>query len=151
MARRRGLRRSRPRETVIQVAFGSHEHFTAEDLLDRVRAADPQISRATVYRTIALLLDEGLLREIDLGKDQRHFDPNFLEKPDHAHLVCVDCGQVVEFQDTHLDVLRDCISHRHGFRPVMHSLRIEACCERLRRDGTCPKLLDARLRKRKAN
>lgn len=151
MTLRRNLRRSKPRQQVIEAIFSSEEHFTAEELLERAKKIDVAISRATVYRTIALLVEEKLLHEIDLGKDHRYYDPNYLNSPDHAHLVCVDCGEVVEFEDTHLTVLRDCISARHGFKPVLHSMRIEACCEKLRREGKCPSLVNARIKKRKPN
>lgn len=142
---RLGMRRTAQRETIIAAAFSSDEHFTADELWDRALALDPRTSRATVYRTIALLVEAGLLREIELGGDQAHYDPNFLARPNHNHLVCVDCGRVIEFEDSHLDVLNDCLTRRLGFRPSRHSLHIEACCEQLRKTGRCQHLIQARL------
>ena len=95
------------------------------------------ISRATVYRTLTLLVESGLLREIDLGRDQTYYDPNFLEKPQHNHLICTDCDKVVEFEDDNIAVLEDCITRRLGFKPSMKSIRIEASCEELARKGVC--------------
>jgi len=142
---RLGLRRTSQRETIVAAAFASDEHFTADELWDRALAKDPRTSRATVYRTIALLVEAGLLREIELGGDQSHYDPNFLARPNHNHLVCVDCGRVIEFEDSHLDVLNECLTRRLGFRPTRHSLHIEACCDQLRSTGRCEHLIQSRL------
>ena len=144
----RGLRRTGQRDLIVEAAFSSNDHFTAEELWNRARKLDPKASRATVYRTIALLEESGLLREIDLGRDERVYDPNFLESPDHNHLICVDCGKVVEFEDHHAATLIDCITRRLGFRPSTKSMRIEACCDRLRSEGMCPDLIERRLGKK---
>lgn len=128
---------TRPREVVIDAIFDSEEHFTAEELQERVRQVDASASRATVYRTLALLLESGLLREVDLGRDMTYYDPNFIEHPNHNHLICIDCDKVVEFEDAHIEVLEDCISKRLGFSPASKSIRIEANCDELRKTGTC--------------
>lgn len=143
--RRRGLRMTKQREVILRAAFGRNEHFTAEELWEQARKLDRRTSRATVYRTITLLREGGLLREIDLGRDQKVFDPNFLDHPHHNHLVCIDCGKVIEFEDSHMRVLEECITRRLGFRSTKSSLRIEAMCDRLRKDGVCPNLLQKRL------
>lgn len=144
---KRGMRRTGQRDVIVEAAFASDEHFSAEELLDRAKKIDPKTSRATLYRTIALLVDCGLLREIDLGRDERVYDPNFLESPDHNHLICVDCGKVVEFEDENSAFLIDCITRRLGFRPATKSMRIEACCEKLRNEGFCENLVQMRLGK----
>jgi Fur family transcriptional regulator, ferric uptake regulator len=132
-----GLRRTKQRDVIVETVFSSDEHFTAEELIDRVRALDASASRATVYRTLGLLVECGLLREIDLGRDQTFYDPNFLEKPQHNHLICVDCDKVVEFEDEHIALLEDCITRRLGYKPTTKSMRIEATCEELARTGVC--------------
>jgi len=133
----KGLRRTRQREIIVDAAFASDEHFSAEDLLDRVRAIDRSVSRATVYRTLTLMVECGLLRNVDLGRDHTYYDPNFLDKPQHNHLICIDCDRVVEFEDEHVALLNDCITRRLGFRPEMQSMRIEAHCDELSRTGQC--------------
>jgi len=131
------LRRTRQRDVIVEAAFSTKEHFTADELNDMVRRIDRTVSRATVYRTLGLLVDCGLLREIDLGRDQTYYDPNFLDKPGHNHLICVDCSRVVEFQDEHIALLEDCITRRLGFTPASKSIRIEASCDELARTGKC--------------
>lgn len=146
--RQRGMRRTAQRDVIVEAAFANDDHFTAEELLDKARRIDPKTSRATLYRTISLLVECGLLREIDLGRDERVYDPNFLESPDHNHLICVDCGKVVEFEDDNAAMLIDCLTRRLGFRPSSKSMRIEACCDKLRSDGVCENLLQMRLGKK---
>ncbi len=133
----KALRMTRQREVVLEAAFGTTDHFTADDLWEKARAIEPSTSRATLYRTLALLVESGLLREIDLGRDQKYYDPNFIDHPHHNHLICVDCDKVVEFEDSHIEVLEDCITRRLGFRPTNKSIRIEAECEELKQKGVC--------------
>ena len=79
-----GLRRTKQREVIVEAAFATDDHFKAEELLEKARKLDSTVSRATVYRTLTLLVECGLLREVDLGRDQTYYDPNFLDKPQHA-------------------------------------------------------------------
>jgi Fur family ferric uptake transcriptional regulator len=145
----KGLRLTRQREVIVEAAFGTTEHFTADELWEMARKLDPTTSRATLYRTLSLLVEAGLLHEIDLGRDQKCYDPNFVEHPHHNHLICIDCDRVLEFEDAHLDVLEDCITRRLGFRPTRKAIRIEAACEQLRKSGRCQHLIEARLEKRR--
>jgi Fur family ferric uptake transcriptional regulator len=143
--RRKGLRWTAQRDGIVRTVFAKDEHFTAEELFDRVRRADSDTSRATVYRTLSLLVEANLLREIDLGNDQTTYDPNFIDKPAHNHLVCIDCSRVVEFEDSHIELLNDCLTRRLGFKPLRQSIKIEANCEQLRLKGRCPNLIASRL------
>ena len=143
--RRKGLRRTTQRDSIVRVVFSKDEHFTAEELFERVRKTDADTSRATVYRTLGLLVEANLLREIDLGDNQTTYDPNFVDKPSHNHLVCIDCGRVVEFEDLNLDLLNDCVTRRLGFKPLRQSIKIEANCEQLRLKGRCANLIASRL------
>jgi len=133
----KGLRRTTQREVIIEAAFSTQDHFTAEELWEKAREIDPSTSRATLYRTLALLVESGLLREIDLGRDQKCYDPNFIDHPHHNHLICTDCQMVVEFEDAHLEVLEDCITRRLGFSPSNKGVRVEASCDALRQTGKC--------------
>ncbi len=141
----KGLRNTPQRNAIVEAIFSSDEHFTADELWDRIRNTQSRSSRATVYRTISLLVEAGLLHEIELGDDQKTYDPNFVDSPAHNHLVCIDCGKVIEFEDDHIQLLNDCVARRLGFRPSKQSLVIEACCEKLRLHGRCDNLIEARI------
>ena len=133
----KGLRRTKQRDVIIEAAFGTQDHFNADELHEMARKIDRSISRATVYRTLGLLVECKLLHEIDLGRDQTYYDPNFLDKPEHNHLICQDCDRVVEFEDDHIALLEDCITKRLGFTPSGKSIRITANCDELSRTGSC--------------
>lgn len=132
-----GLRRTMQRDAIIEAAFSHTDHYTAEELLARARLLEPSVSRATVYRTLPLLVESGLLKELDLGKDQMLYDPNYIEHPRHSHLICMDCNRIVEFEDRNIDTLENCITKRLGFTPAKKLTRIEASCDELRRSGVC--------------
>lgn len=133
----KGLRKTPQRDAIIQAAFDTTEHYTAEDLLAMARKVDRSVSRATVYRTLPLLVECGVLKEMDFGKDYKFYDPNYLEHPTHNHLICVDCRRIVEFEDAHIDLLENCITKRLGFSIASKSLQIEASCDELRQHGEC--------------
>ncbi len=127
------------REAIIEAAFGTTEHYTAEDLLGMAKKIDPSVSRATIYRTLPLLVECGVLKEMDFGGDHKFYDPNFIDHPNHNHLICTDCHKIVEFDDVHIDTLETCISKRLGFSPEKKSVRIEASCDELKQKGACGK------------
>ena len=77
----RGLRKTLQREAIIQAAFSTTDHYTAEELLRMSRKIDRSVSRATVYRTLPLLVECGVLKEMDFGKDHKFYDPNYLDGP----------------------------------------------------------------------
>lgn len=134
---KKGLRKTVQREAIIQAAFCTTDHYTAEELIVMARAIDPTVSRATVYRTLPLLVESGYLKEIDLGKEHKTYDPNFANQPHHNHLICLDCHKVIEFADAHIETLEDCITKRLGFTSITKMIRIEATCDQFRRFGHC--------------
>jgi Fur family transcriptional regulator, ferric uptake regulator len=133
----KGFRKTTQRDAIIEAAFGTNEHYTAEDLLTMAKKFDPSVSRATVYRTLPLLVESGVLREMDFGRDHKFYDPNYIDHPNHNHLICLDCGKIVEFEDVHIDTLETCISRRLGYTPKGKIIRIEANCDEFQRTGTC--------------
>ena len=142
----KGLRNTPQRNAIVDIIFESDDHFNADELWDRIRKTQIRASRATVYRTISLLEEAGLLHEIDLGDEQKTYDPNFIDSPAHNHLVCIDCGKILEFEDSHIQLMNDCAARRLGFRAERQNLKIEACCEKLRLHGRCENLIQARIK-----
>jgi Fur family ferric uptake transcriptional regulator len=134
---KRNLRVTAQRRAIIDSAFSTQRHFTADELLAWSRKRDRSVSRATVYRTLPLLTQSGLVREMDFGQDYKFYDPNYAEHPHHNHIVCQDCQKIVEFESDELDQIENEISHRLGFAPTAHRLQITARCEELQKYGTC--------------
>jgi len=135
----KSLRMTSQRHAIIDAVFSTEEHFTAEQLLDWSRERDRSVSRATVYRTLPLLTESGLVREMDFGKDYKFYDPNYAEHPNHNHIICEDCEKIVEFESDQISRLENEISHRLGFAVKTQRLQITASCEELKRRGTCAK------------
>ncbi|MFZ5807621.1 MAG: Fur family transcriptional regulator [Verrucomicrobiota bacterium] len=127
------------RKIIIQKAFTPPSHYTAEELLKSCQKADRSISRATVYRTLALLVKSGLLNEIDLkrGSNTKCYDFNYIASPEHSHIVCADCGKVFEFDDPCLSVRKNIFLEKLGFKAKIIRLRIEASCLKFA-SGKCP-------------
>ena len=131
------LRLTSQRRTIIDTAFSTSQHFTAEQLLAWSQRRDKSVSRATVYRTLPLLTESGLVREMDFGKDYKFYDPNYARHPYHNHIICQDCDKIVEFESEKLQRLENEISQRLGFDAQSYRLQISARCEELKSRGTC--------------
>ena len=135
----KNLRLTAQRQAIIETAFSTHQHFTAEQLLEWSRQKDKSVSRATVYRTLPLLTESGLVREMDFGKDYKFYDPNYAEHPHHNHIICQDCEKIVEFESEKIEKLENEISHRLGFSVKTHRLQITATCKEFKKLGACKK------------
>jgi len=134
---RKKLRVTAQRQALIDTAFGTQQHFTADELLAWSRRRDKSVSRATVYRTLPLLTESGLVREMDFGKDCKVYDPNYAEHPNHNHLICQDCDRIVEFEDDKIQKLETEITQRLGFTLRGQRLQITAACEEFKKMGSC--------------
>src|SRR3954467_10867760 len=135
----KNLRITSQRQAIVDTVFGTQQHFTAEQLLEWSRQRDRSVSRATVYRTLPLLTESGLVREMDFGKDHKFYDPNYAEHPHHNHIICQDCEKIVEFESQKIEKIENEISHRLGFSVKTHRLQITATCEELKKLGACRK------------
>jgi len=125
--RRRGFRWTNQRAAIVRTALQSHEHFTAEELLALCRRLDPKVSRATVYRTLAVLEEAGFVEGLDTGDGGRRFE-HVLGHDHHDHMVCLGCGSIFEFRDDELERRQEIAAKRIGFRIERHSLRIHGHC-----------------------
>src|SRR5687767_12041578 len=133
----KNLRITSQRMAIIDTVFNTEEHFTAEQLLEWSRERDKSVSRATVYRTLPLLTESGLVREMDFGKDYKFYDPNYAEHPNHNHIICNDCEKIVEFESDKIAKIESEITQKLGFAIKAQKLQITATCEELKKAGTC--------------
>ncbi len=111
---------------LLEYVFARHSHFDADELIEKLKQAKKRVSRATVYRTLAKLVDAGLLRRIELG-DRTVYDHDY-GYPAHDHLVCERCGAMAEFQSEELETLLDRVAGANQFRPSGHTLVIRGVC-----------------------
>jgi Fur family ferric uptake transcriptional regulator len=127
--RARALRMTSQRREILLLAWGTHEHFTAEEMYAWVRARDASVSRATVYRTLSLLVEGGFLATIDRGHGQTLYE-HILGHSHHDHMLCLGCGKIFEFRCAEIERRQREIADRQHFRMERHMLRIEGRCAR---------------------
>jgi Fur family ferric uptake transcriptional regulator len=133
----RGLRSTGQRRLIIDKLFEAKEHVTIDQLLEAVRHDDPRVGYATVYRTMKLLAEGGLVEErkfgdgftrYELADDQAH----------HDHLICVSCGKITEFEEPAIEALQDAVATRYDFTVQHHKHELYGICSdcaRQRREG----------------
>lgn len=124
----KGLRHSAPRQTIARIVMRVSGHFKAQDVVSKVQAKDASIGPATVYRTLALLHDAALLKET-LVDDDGTTIYEVADSQHHDHIVCLDCGQILEFQDTRIESIQLAVNTKMKFREVRHRHVIYAHCE----------------------
>ncbi|MDR7102491.1 Fur family transcriptional regulator [Croceicoccus sp. BE223] len=126
----RGLRITEQRRIIARVLSDSEDHPDVERLHERASAVDPRISIATVYRTVRLFEEAGILDRHDFGDGRSRYEAS--PEAHHDHLIDVETGKVVEFVDPELEALQRQIAERLGFRLVDH--RMELYGVKLERD-----------------
>lgn len=124
-----GVRITPQRRAVIRAAIGGGKHFAAEQLWLELRRRGAKVSRATVYRTLALLRRHGILREVPLDEEQTHYELS-REGDHHGHLVCLRCGRIIEFQSRSLERAIEKTCAEQGFRAASHTVRVRGLCAR---------------------
>lgn len=132
--RERGLRWTSQRRLIARVALCNHVHFSAEQLLELCRREDRGVSRATVYRTLAMLEEAGFVEGLDLGPGGKRYE-HVLGHPHHDHMVCTACGAIIEFVDQELERRQQVVAKKHGFKIESHSLRLYGVCDDHARTG----------------
>ena len=117
---------SQPR-TILRQAM-REGHFSAESLLDFSKKEDPTVSKATVYRTIALLKESKILEEQDFGEGKKLYE-RAQGRKHHDHFVCIKCGRIIEFENEHIEHLQDSEAKKQHFRVLYHSLKLFGFCK----------------------
>ncbi len=123
-----GLKLTRPRRLVAEKLVDAHKHVSADDLIDMLRRDRTPVSKATVYRTLAVLQKSGLFDGHDFGDGRKVYEP-MMGRAHHDHLYCISCGSVIEFEEPRIEKLQDEVVARHKFTPVYHSHKIFGFCE----------------------
>lgn len=126
----KGMRNTEQRRTLVDQVFSHHDHFDADDLIDQLpsKGEPGYVSRPTVYRTLNEFVDAGLLRKFELdGRSVFEHDYGY---PDHDHLHCTKCQQLIEFQSDELSAMLDQVAQDHRFRMTGHRLIISGLCEK---------------------
>lgn len=122
-----GLKKTAQREVILEVFLKTEGHLSAEDLYGLVKAEDPTVGFTTVYRTLKLLAECGLAREEGLGDNRMRYE-HMYNHQHHDHLICTECGNLIEFYSETIEQKQDEIANAYNFLPTHHSLRIWGLC-----------------------
>jgi Fur family ferric uptake transcriptional regulator len=124
----KGLKTTRQRGTIVQVFFRLRGHISVEELLLQVKKVNPRIGYATVYRTLHLLVESGLVEERRFGDGLARYEGrNEIEH--HDHMICLDCGKIREFSNPKLLALQEQLAEENGFKIFRHRLELYGSCE----------------------
>ena len=114
-----GLRLTRQRQAVWDEIRHSKDHLDAEDIYENIKNKDVHISRATVYRTIDVLVKNNLLRKMNMGDGRNRYE--LKDEDDHDdHMICVETGKIIEFFDDDLEKLQEEIAKKYGYKVIRH-------------------------------
>ena len=126
------LPRTRQRDRIAEIVFGSDSHPSAGDIQRTLAAGNDRVGTATVYRTLELLIASGLVRGHDFGDGFKRYEATPMQQG-HEHLICVRCGTVVEFTNDRLERMLPIISDEHSFVHQRHHVEIYGLCSRCRK------------------
>lgn len=124
----KGLRITNERLTILQAAFLYSEHFTAEELLTQSQSLDVSVSRATIYRTLPLLIECNLVREIDIGKDYKYYMAEKETKTFQTQVICTDCDKIFEVDAPFMEWYGKTVSEKLDMIPQSQRLQINSTC-----------------------
>jgi Fur family transcriptional regulator, ferric uptake regulator len=133
--REQGLPVTQQREAVAEVVFETGGHLSVEDIEGRLRERGEKTGKATVYRTMEMLVKSGLVAERDFGEGFKRYEHLFGQMPVHGHLICEECGGVTEIQEAELKRIQDRVAQDEGFTPARYRLEIFGLCSDCRAAG----------------
>ena len=128
----KGLLYSKQREEILDIFLKTENHPTRDDLCELVRKENPKIGLATVYRAMGVICDAGLARKADFGGGFRRFEHKYRHQH-HDHLVCTQCGRVIEVMSPEIEKLQQRLAKEHNFTPVRHRMQIFGTCRQCKR------------------
>lgn len=136
--REQGCRMTPQRMAVLKVMIGNREHLSVEQIYERVKADFPMTSLATIYKALAVLKEMGEVLEIDLGAAGARYDGG--NPHPHPHLICVECGSIIDIDLPGLNRLPQEVARRTGYQIVRHRLDFFGICPQCQENARSPKV-----------
>jgi len=140
----KGYKNTQQRLHILRAFLAFEGHCAAEELLNAARGQDAAISQATVYRTLKLLCNAGLARELHFGDGLTRFERRLDAEEHHDHLICEHCGLTIEFYSVDIERLQEEFARQHDFAPTRHRLYLYGVCPTCR-----PRPIEKKLRSRR--
>ena len=124
-----GLKSTSQREIILDEFLRSGEHPSTEELYLRVRKKNPAVGYATVHRTLKLFAECGIASVRNFGDGSTRYESSN-EDEHHDHLVCSQCGLIIEFEDDQIEKLQEKVARQHRFKVLDHRLELYGLCEK---------------------
>jgi Fur family ferric uptake transcriptional regulator len=124
------LKFTKQRELILNFLYQNEGHFTPEDIYMQLKKEYPDVNLgiATVYRTLTLLEDEGIASSISFGAQGKKYELGL--KKHHDHLICTDCGEIIEFFNETIEEQQEQIAEQYNFKMTDHTMKIVGLCEK---------------------
>lgn len=123
------------RMELLKLLTNTDQHFDAEEIYLQLHRRKKNVSRATVYRSLDTLVEEGLVQRLEFGDGRARYERTRDRDEHHDHLICTHCGKVLEFYDLEIEALQIAICKDHGFSPTDHTMHIYGICADCQRKG----------------
>ncbi|MGB0370004.1 MAG: Fur family transcriptional regulator [Opitutales bacterium] len=131
----RGLRVTNQRLAIFDAAFNMKDHFTADTLLEKAKAIDTSVSRATVYRSIPILVESNVIREVDVAKDYKFYATNHESENFKAQVVCANCEKIHEIDAPFMEWYGKSVADKLNMDIISRRLQVVASCKK---GDACP-------------
>lgn len=131
---KKGLKLTKERQKILGEIFAFHGHFDPEELLKRLSRRAAKVSKASVYRTLPLLLECGLIAQVQRDDKHAHYEHTFGHEH-HDHLICMKCGKVIEVFSPKLEAIQDELCRKNRFDGITHTLEIKGYCPSCKEDN----------------
>ncbi|MCB2185121.1 MAG: transcriptional repressor [Deltaproteobacteria bacterium] len=132
--KRQDMRYTREREAIVREVFSRHDHFTVDELHLALGQSGNRISRASIYRTMPILIGAGLVAEVFQEQGQTVYEHTYGHEH-HCHLRCLTCGKVVEFSEPYLHEVESKLAQQHGFQVHGHRLEVRGVCPKCKEEA----------------
>ena len=124
---KQGLNLTRQREEILRCFMSAERQLGTDEIYDLLKKKDPTLGRATVFRTVKLLQECGLVAEVGIANGRTKFELK-ADRPHHDHMICIECGRIAEFQSRMMERFQDEAIRRHGFSALWHRHEIFGRC-----------------------
>ena len=141
--RRKRLKMTAQRRSMVRAVLTKRGHFTAEELYHKLLSDGEAVAMATVYRALSLFEEAGLIEGHDFADGMRRYE-RLLDREHHDHMICVECRAVIEFTNDKIERLQHQVAKEHGFRLDDHSLTMFVRCQAWEEAGACARRLEHR-------
>jgi Fur family ferric uptake transcriptional regulator len=128
IVKQKGLKYTEQREIVLSILIHAEDHLSAEEVYNEIKSkhTESNIGIATVYRALSFLEEVDLITSITFGSDGKKYESN--AKSHHDHLICTECGKIVEFLDDEIEKRQERIAKKNKFKITNHSIQLYRIC-----------------------